>query len=154
MAVSATPERHRVLVVLDEGITSGSLRPALAAAGAASHDDIHIVAPAITSRLRQWFGDIDQGRANAALRLEQCLDVLRREGISATGAVGDTSPRQAIADELRIAPADTIVMLHPVSDLVGHRQVDAIAPVTHVAVAPAGDVVALYAPEEVLGIAA
>ncbi|CAB4694937.1 MAG: hypothetical protein F2663_04760 [Actinobacteria bacterium] len=154
MAISPSPARQRFLVVLDEGIASDSLRPALAAAGAASHDDIRVVAPALTSRLREWFGNIDQGRANAAARLDQCLDVLHREGISATGTVGDTSPRQAIADQLRIAPADTVVMLHPVSDLVRRRDVDASIPVTHVSIAPAGNVVALFTPEERLGYAA
>ncbi len=154
MSVTTSPERHRILVVLDEGIASDSLRPALTAAGAASDDDIHVVAPAVTTRLRRFFGDIDQGRANAAARLDQCLDVLRREGISATGNVGDTSPRQAIADEMRIAPADTVVMLHPVSDLVGRRETDGAVPVTHVSIAPAGDVIALYASKKTFGVAA
>ena len=65
---------------------------------------------ALNSRLRHWVSDSDRARRAAESRLGLCLGELGREGIDATGAVGDPEPLQAMADSLRAFPADEIVI--------------------------------------------
>jgi ribosomal protein S18 acetylase RimI-like enzyme len=101
----------RVLVVANETVEGDVLHEAIGATGAA---EVHVVAPALNSRLRHWFSDEDEAHRSAESRLAACLERLRNAGLDARGSVGDGDPLQALSDALRFFPADEIVIAtHP-----------------------------------------
>jgi len=101
----------RVLVVANETVEGDVLHEAIGATGAA---EVHVVAPALNSRLRHWVSDEDGAQRNAGNRLSACLERLRSAGLDARGSVGDGDPLQALSDALRFFPADEIVIAtHP-----------------------------------------
>ncbi len=71
---------------------------------------VHVVAPALNSRLRHWVSDVDDAIAGAHERLEQAVASLRGHGIDAHGSVGDSNPLTAIADTLVDFDATGIVI--------------------------------------------
>jgi hypothetical protein len=76
--------------------------------------DVLVVAPALNTRLRHLFADVDRAREQAEERLRASLDALAAAGIDARGAVGDSDPIHAIEDALFEFPADEIVIsTHP-----------------------------------------
>lgn len=112
MTRTNTAAERRVLVVVNDAASGATLRDAIGIdpAGARIQTTVHLVAPALNSRLRHWVSDSDRARRAAESRLGLCLGELGREGIDATGAVGDPEPLQAMADSLRAFPADEIVI--------------------------------------------
>jgi hypothetical protein len=101
----------RVLVVANETVEGDVLHEAIAATGAA---EVHVVAPALNSRLRHWVPDEDGAHRTGGNRLSACLERLRNAGLDARGSVGDGDPLQALSDALRFFPADEIVIAtHP-----------------------------------------
>ena len=97
---------YRILVIANDSIDGAELR-ALLPDGSA----VLVVAPALSSRLRFWVSDVDPARRRAERRLALSLPGLRDAGIAVEGAIGDSQPLQAIADGLRIFPADEIVLV-------------------------------------------
>ena len=103
---------------------------------------MHVVAPALNSRIRHWFSDTDGARAAAEERLAACLDQLVALGLDADGHVGDEDPLQAIADALVTFPAtELVIATHPEArsnwlahDLVGRALATFGLPVVHVVV--------------------
>jgi hypothetical protein len=106
---------YRILVIANETVDGHDLREALRGQG----DDrgqtvVHVVAPALSSRLRFWVSDVDPARRRAEARLRRSLPGLGGEGIEAAASIGDSEPLQAIADGLRVFAADEIVLVtHP-----------------------------------------
>jgi hypothetical protein len=101
----------RVLVVANETVEGDVLHEAIGATGAA---EVHVIAPALNSRLRHWVSDEDEANRSAGDRLSACLERLRAAGLDARGSVGDGDPLQALSDALRFFPADEIVIAtHP-----------------------------------------
>ncbi|HMI99119.1 MAG TPA: hypothetical protein VK488_04735 [Gaiellaceae bacterium] len=101
----------RVLVVANETVEGDVLHEAIGTTGAA---EVHVVAPALNSRLRHWFSDEDEAQRVAQDRLSACLQRVREAGLDARGSVGDGDPFQALSDALRFFPADEIVIAtHP-----------------------------------------
>ena len=104
--------------------------------------EVLVVAPALNSRLRHIFADTDQAYAEAEARLSESLEALRRAGIDARGAVGDSDPVQAIEDALAEFDASEIVVsTHPpersnwLEKRVVERAVERFEPpITHVVV--------------------
>lgn len=73
--------------------------------------ELRIVVPAVEANaFRHTLGDIDEPTREAEERLEQVMESLRRQGISATGEVGDPDPVQAAQDALLKAPADEVLI--------------------------------------------
>jgi hypothetical protein len=106
-------EEHRVLVVANETVAGEELLNELRAR-AGEHSDVLVVAPALNSRLRHLFADVDQARAEAEVRLNQSISSLAAAGISARGAIGDSDPVRAIEDALFEFKADELVIsTHP-----------------------------------------
>jgi hypothetical protein len=103
---------------------------------------VHVVCPALNSRVRTWTSDEDGARAAAQARLDASIAQLAAAGISAHGVIGDGDPVQAVEDVLRSFPADEIVLsTHPPgrSNWLERGVVGAIrdqfdVPVTHVVV--------------------
>lgn len=77
-------------------------------AGADGH--VHVVVPALNSRLRHYVSDTDEAFAAAQDRLEAALTHLRDSGVAATGVVGDSDPFTAVDDVLVDFPANEFVV--------------------------------------------
>jgi len=101
----------KILVVANETIEGEVLHEAIRESSAT---EVHVVAPALNSRLRHWFSDEDEAQRSAGDRLAACLARLRDAGLEARGSVGDADPLQALADGLHFFPADEIIIAtHP-----------------------------------------
>ncbi|MEO8690629.1 MAG: hypothetical protein ABI611_20720 [Solirubrobacteraceae bacterium] len=76
----------------------------------AAGGDVHIVAPALNSRLRHYVSDTDAAWTAARARLEQASERLAPRVGSVTVEVGDADPLVAIADALAVVrPAELVV---------------------------------------------
>ena len=100
----------RILIVANETIEGTRLRRAIWTRAARAAADVLVVAPALNSRLRHWLSDEDEARRNAESRVRNCLAGLAVAGIHAGGVVGDADPLQALADALRVFPADELII--------------------------------------------
>ena len=133
----------RILVVANETAEGALLHETVRTRGNGSAE-VHVVSPALNSRLRHWISDVDQARHAAEDRLANCLNRLRGAGLDARGSVGDSDPLQAIADALHFFPADEIVIAtHPEErsnwlerDLVERARSRYALPIVHVVVGP------------------
>ena len=96
----------RILVIANESIDGSELRTLLP-----DGSEVLVVAPALSSRLRFWVSDVDPARRRAERRLDLSLQGLSGSGVQVAGAIGDAEPLQAIADGLRVFPADEIVLV-------------------------------------------
>src|SRR5918911_508722 len=105
---------HRILVVANETVAGRELLEDLRQRGAGRDAEVLVVAPALNSRLRHLFADVDHARELAEQRLSGSIETLRANGIEARGAVGDSDPVRAIEDALFEFDADEIVIsTHP-----------------------------------------
>ena len=134
---------HRILVIANETVRGQQLHDELLARFHAGDEiDVLVVCPALNSRWRHWFSDVDGARMKAAERLESSLARLDGEGIRADGWVGDAHPLLAIADGLRAFQADEVIIAtHPAerSNWLAHDLVERArdlfpVPITHVVV--------------------
>jgi hypothetical protein len=105
---------RRILVVANETVSGRELLDELRQRAGPDGAEVLVVAPALNSRLRYLFADVDQAREQAEDRLAGSIATLRANGIEARGAVGDSNPVQAIEDALFEFEADEIVIsTHP-----------------------------------------
>jgi hypothetical protein len=105
---------RKILVVANETVAGRELLDDLRQRVAGGDADVLVVAPALNSRLRYLFADVDQAREQAEVRLKDSVEALRSNGIQASGAIGDSNPVQAIEDALFEFDADEIVIsTHP-----------------------------------------
>ena len=137
-----TGERSRILVVANETVEGEELLDEIRRLVAGRSADIHVVCPALNSKLRHWTSDEDGARVAAQARLDRSLVRLRAAGFVASGEVGDADPVLSVEDALRVFGADEIVLAtHPAgrSHWLERGVVDAVrqrfvVPVTHVVV--------------------
>ncbi len=109
-----TRSTRRILVVANETVESTVLHDAIRTDPNGERAEILIVAPALNSRVRHWVSDEDDARHAAKARLERSIDQFVRDGVEASGWVGDADPIQAIDDALHVFPADTLIIAtHP-----------------------------------------
>jgi hypothetical protein len=74
-------------------------------------DEVRLVVPAVAeTRFRDLMGDVDEPAHHAEDVLAASLATLRREGIRASGEVGDADPVLAAQDALRQGPADEVLI--------------------------------------------
>jgi hypothetical protein len=105
---------RKILVVANETVAGRELLDDLRLRAAGGDADVLVVAPALNSRLRYLFADVDRAREQAEVRLKDSVEALRSNGIQASGAIGDSKPVQAIEDALFEFDADEIVIsTHP-----------------------------------------
>jgi hypothetical protein len=105
---------RKILVVANETVAGRELLDDLRLRAAGGDADVLVVAPALNSRLRYLFADVDRAREQAEVRLKDSVEALRSNGIQASGAIGDSNPVQAIEDALFEFDADEIVIsTHP-----------------------------------------
>ncbi|HLB17506.1 MAG TPA: hypothetical protein VK613_00080 [Gaiellaceae bacterium] len=114
MQQHSTRSTRRILVVANETVESTILHEAIRTDADGEGAEILIVAPALNSRMRHWVSDEDEARQAAKARLARSVDRLVREGVEASGWVGDADPIQAIDDALHVFPADSLIIAtHP-----------------------------------------
>lgn len=106
--------RPRVLVVANRTLEGDTLRQALLRHGAAGAE-LHLVVPLLASRAHYLASDVDDELREANRRLDEALAWAKREGLEATGRVGDPNAALgAIEDELRLSGADEVLIsTHP-----------------------------------------
>lgn len=108
----APPRRTLVLVTAD--CDGEHVIDQLAAHGHA-HGAVRVVAPIVGSRLSHYlFRDEHRARPAAEQRLADVTRAFHRHGIAVTGALGDSSPLQALDDEIAtFAPDELVIVAHP-----------------------------------------
>ena len=105
---------RRILVVANETVAGRELLDELRRRTAGGDAEVLVVAPALNTRLRYLFADVDHARDLAEQRLAGSIETLRANGIEARGAVGDSNPLVAMEDALFEFDADEIVIsTHP-----------------------------------------
>jgi len=103
---------RKVLVIANETVAGRELKDAVKER--AEGGEVLVVAPALNTRLRHLFADVDKAREAAEGRLHESLKHLEEAGIHARGAVGDTDPVRAMGDALFEFDADEIIIsTHP-----------------------------------------
>jgi hypothetical protein len=105
---SAAP--HRLLAIVTDELDGTEPIDEIRRAGNGG-TEVRVVVPAVeATAFRHTLGDIDEPKREAEERLRAALESLSRNGISATGGVGDPDPVQAAQDALLEAPADEVVI--------------------------------------------
>jgi hypothetical protein len=103
----------RVLVLANETISGKRLHRQIAEM-TGENSEVMVVAPALSSRLKYVFSDVDGPRAEAQKRLDRSLELLAKSGISAKGEIGDASPVRAFEDAVALFEPDAVVVsTHP-----------------------------------------
>src|ERR1700757_3969600 len=83
---------RRILVVANETVAGRELLDELKRRTAGADAEVLVVAPALNTRLRYLFADVDHARELAEQRLAGSIELLQANGIEALGAVGDSNP--------------------------------------------------------------
>ncbi|MGV1049660.1 MAG: hypothetical protein ACOYD4_14185 [Solirubrobacterales bacterium] len=108
---------HRLLAIVPERIDGPEPIAELRRHQADGALELRVVVPAVeASPLRHTLGDVDEPRREAEQRLRATLEVLRHNGLEASGEVGDPDPVQAAEDALLKAPADEILIFEHEDD--------------------------------------
>ena len=131
---------RKVLVIANETVAGRELMDAVKER--AEGGEVLVVAPALNTRLRHLFADVDKAREAAEGRLHESLKHLDEAGIHARGAVGDTDPVRAMGDALFEFDADEIIIsTHPPGrsnwmekGVVDRARAETDIPITHVVV--------------------
>jgi hypothetical protein len=135
-------DRRRILVVANETLSGAALREEISHRAGGDSAEFRVVTPALNTKIKTWTSDEDDARAAAQDRLDGILDMLERQGFTATGDIGDSDPVQAMEDALRLFPADEVIIsTHPLGrshwlerDVVRRARERFTIPVTHVVV--------------------
>lgn len=99
----------RVLAIVTEPL-SGS-EPIEELRRGADGAQVRVVVPAVEeTAFRHLMGDVDEPTHRAEEVLTASLATLRRQGIEASGSVGDSDPVLAAQDALREQPADEVLI--------------------------------------------
>jgi hypothetical protein len=106
--------RFRILAIANETLEGAAFHDLILAHAAGRPTDVVVVAPALNSRVRHLFSDLDSARRAAEGRLAASLERLESAGIPAHGWIGDSDPLEAIADALAVFEADQLIIsTHP-----------------------------------------
>jgi hypothetical protein len=104
---------QRLLVIANETIAGKGLHDQVRES-TADGGRVIIIAPALSSRLKYVFSDVDIPRAEAQERLDASMSLLHESGIDAEGEVGDANPVRAFEDAVAIyEPDGVLVSTHP-----------------------------------------
>ena len=140
--------RFRLLVIANETVCGEALLSEIRKRCRERDCEILVVTPALVgSRAAHWASDVDEAVEHARQRMELSLIELKGLGLRAKGQIGDSDPRVAIEDALRVFPADEIIVsTHPPErshwleqGVVERARNEIDLPVTHVVVTLAGD---------------
>jgi hypothetical protein len=113
----ATRTPHRLLAIVTDSLDGPEPIDEIRRAGNGDGAEVRVIVPAVeATSFRHTLGDIDEPKQEAEERLRAALDSLRRNGVAATGGVGDPDPVQAAQDALREAPADEVLIFEREAD--------------------------------------
>jgi GABA permease len=101
---------RRVLVVANQTATSPALIAELHRCSTRGPADLHLVVPALNSRLSHWLSATDEAVSAAHRRADRARAVLMTHGLAVSVEVGDSVPLLAIEDALAEFDADEIVI--------------------------------------------
>lgn len=103
----------RILALVSEPVSDQALASAIGE-DTAQTAEVMVVAPALTSRTRLLFSDMDAAIERAEDVAAESVERLEEGGIDAVGDTGEPEPLQAIEDALATFPADELVLFtHP-----------------------------------------
>lgn len=133
-------EPMRVLIVANQTATSPALIAELKERTCRDAVRLHLVVPALNSRLRHWLSDSDQAVRLARQRGEDARAVMAAHGVWVSVEIGDSVPIHAIADALAYFHADEILISILVArrshwlerDLINRSRQRFGVPVTHI----------------------
>lgn len=102
---------HRLLAIVTDELDGPEPIAEIRRAANGAGTEVRVVVPAVeATSFRHALGDIDEPKREAEERLRAALDSLGRNGIEASGGIGDPDPVQAAQDALLEAPADEVVI--------------------------------------------
>lgn len=108
-----TTNAKRLLVIANETIAGAGLHARIKEM-LAEDGEVLVIAPALSSRIKYVFSDVDGPREAALERLEQSLALLEKSGIKADGGVGDADPVRAFEDAVAVFEPDAVLIsTHP-----------------------------------------
>lgn len=107
---SAGSSIRHVLVVANQTATSPMLIAQLRERSARGRVQLHLVVPALNSRLRHWLSDTDGAVSAARRRAEDARAVFSAHGLMVDVEIGDSVPLLAIDDALAHFDADEILI--------------------------------------------
>lgn len=108
-----TSNSHRLLVIANETIAGAGLHARIKEM-LADDGEVLVIAPALSSRIRYIFSDVDEAREKAFERLKESLALLEKSGIKADGGIGDADPVRAFEDGVAVFEPDAVlVSTHP-----------------------------------------
>jgi hypothetical protein len=100
-------------VVANETVVSRRLVDLIEARAGGGSAQVTVVAPVNQPR-QGYVVYYDTRKAAARRRLDKTLDLLRREGVPATGVVVETDPVSALRDAInQLEPSEVVVSTHP-----------------------------------------
>jgi ketosteroid isomerase-like protein len=109
--------RHRLLAIVTDALDSTEPIDEIRHAGNGEGAEVRVIVPAVEANsFQHTLGDIDEPKRQAEERLRAALDSLSRNGVAATGGVGDPDPVQAAQDALHEAPADEVLIFERESE--------------------------------------
>lgn len=107
----ATDAPHRLLAIVTDELDGLEPIEEIRRAGNGAGAEVRVVVPAVeATSFRHTLGDVDEPKEEARERLRAALESLNRNGIEASGGIGDPDPVQAAQDALLEAPADEVVI--------------------------------------------
>lgn len=111
--MSSAEDPRKILVVANETVVSRKLVDLIEAHAAGGPVEVTVVAPVNQPR-QGYVVYYDTRKAAARRRLDRTLEILRKEGVPATGVVVETDPVAALRDAInQLEPDEVIVSTHP-----------------------------------------
>ena len=114
----------RVLIIANEAVADRPAGvPEVVRRQVLEAEEVRVIAPTLTSRIRSWAGDIDADASKADERMHAIVGSIDASGQPATaGSVGDEDPLQAVADALATFPADALILAVHAPDAANWRE--------------------------------
>jgi hypothetical protein len=100
---------RKLLALVSEPVSGEALKRAVDGSRA-EEAEVLVVAPALNTRTRFLFSDVDAAIERAERVQEETVERMDEEGIDAAGDTGESDPLLAIQDALATFPADEIVL--------------------------------------------
>jgi len=102
----------RVLIIANEAVADRPAGvPEVVRKQVLEAEEVRLIAPTLTSRIRSWASDIDAAASEADERMRAIVGSIDATGQHAVaGSVGDEDPLQAVADALATFPADALIL--------------------------------------------
>ena len=126
---------RRILALVSEPVSGEALKRAVGPDDAEAAE-VLVVAPALNTRTRYLFSDVDPAIERAEAVEQETVERMGEEGIDAAGDTGESDPLLALQDALQTFEADQIVLFtHPGEEaLVDEARERFDRPVEHVVV--------------------